>query len=177
MILGRLKKPLAEGLYDKVLHADAEMNRADWLTGLAAIAGVIGIGMGLWWADSVAALVIALDVARDGIANMGRALSDILDRQPRPVTGDKADPVIEKVTSDLAERSRLARHVVNLRTEGRAITGTILVVPRNRTMGPGEADRIRREIEALDWRLFDLAVVPAPLDPGQEGVSPHEELT
>ena len=69
MILGRLKKPLAEGLYDKVLHADAEMNRADGLTGLAAIAGVIGIGMGLWWADSVAALVIALDVDHFKVVN------------------------------------------------------------------------------------------------------------
>lgn len=32
LILGRLKRPLAEQLHDKVLFADAKMNRADWLT-------------------------------------------------------------------------------------------------------------------------------------------------
>ncbi len=31
-----------------------EMNRADWLTAGAAILGVAGIGVGLWWADAVA---------------------------------------------------------------------------------------------------------------------------
>ena len=44
------------------------MNRADWLTALAAVVGVIGIGAGLWWADAVAAIVISLEITRDGLA-------------------------------------------------------------------------------------------------------------
>lgn len=52
VLLGRLKQPLAKELNDKVLYADAEMNRADWLTGCAAMLGVVGIGFGLWWADA-----------------------------------------------------------------------------------------------------------------------------
>ena len=32
LILGRLKRPLADRLHDKVLFADAKMNQADWLT-------------------------------------------------------------------------------------------------------------------------------------------------
>ena len=28
--------------------------------------GVVGIGFGLWWADSVAASVISIDILRDG---------------------------------------------------------------------------------------------------------------
>ena len=44
VILGKLKQPLAKELNDKVLFADAEMNRADWMTGAAAMAGVVGIG-------------------------------------------------------------------------------------------------------------------------------------
>lgn len=55
VILGRIKRRLAEQLHDKVLRADADMNRADWLTGLATAAGVVGIGMGWWWADAAAA--------------------------------------------------------------------------------------------------------------------------
>jgi cobalt-zinc-cadmium efflux system protein len=46
VILGRLKQPLAKELNDKVLYADAEMNRADWMTGCAAMLGVVGIGFG-----------------------------------------------------------------------------------------------------------------------------------
>ena len=51
VFLGRAKQPLAKELHDKVLYADAEMNRADWLTAGAAMLGVVGIGFGLWWAD------------------------------------------------------------------------------------------------------------------------------
>lgn len=47
LILGRLKLPVAKRLQDKVLHTDALMQRADWMTGLAGIFGVLGVGLGL----------------------------------------------------------------------------------------------------------------------------------
>src|SRR5690606_33705661 len=50
--IGRAKAKVARELYDKVLFADAEIDRADWLTEAAAIAGVVGIGFGYWWADA-----------------------------------------------------------------------------------------------------------------------------
>lgn len=37
-------------MHDKVLHADAKMNKADWMTAAAALVGVLGIGLGWWWA-------------------------------------------------------------------------------------------------------------------------------
>ena len=43
LLLGRAKLPLARELHDKILFADAEMNRADWLTAGAAILGIVGI--------------------------------------------------------------------------------------------------------------------------------------
>jgi divalent metal cation (Fe/Co/Zn/Cd) transporter len=46
VILGRVKLTLSETLHDKVLYADADMNKADWMTGAAAIAGIVGIGWG-----------------------------------------------------------------------------------------------------------------------------------
>ena len=58
-VIGRMKIPLGKALHDKVLLADAHMNRADWLDAGAAAVGVVGIGMGLWWADAVAAIVIS----------------------------------------------------------------------------------------------------------------------
>ena len=51
VFLGRAKIRLAEELHNKVLYADAKMNKADWLTAGAAMVGVLGIGFGLWWAD------------------------------------------------------------------------------------------------------------------------------
>jgi divalent metal cation (Fe/Co/Zn/Cd) transporter len=50
VFLGRAKIPLAEELHNKVLYADAKMNKADWLTAGAAMVGIVGIGFGLWWA-------------------------------------------------------------------------------------------------------------------------------
>ena len=46
VILGRMKLTVARTLHDKVLFADADMNRADWMTGVAGLLGVIGIASG-----------------------------------------------------------------------------------------------------------------------------------
>jgi divalent metal cation (Fe/Co/Zn/Cd) transporter len=66
-ILGRMKEKLAAELHDKVLHADAQMNRADWMTAGSALVGVVGIGFGVWWMDAVAAIVIGLSITHDGV--------------------------------------------------------------------------------------------------------------
>ena len=70
VFLGRAKMKLAEDLHDKVLYADADMNKADWMTALGSIIGVTGIGLGLWWLDAVAALFISFTILSDGVKNM-----------------------------------------------------------------------------------------------------------
>ena len=80
VILGRMKTAPAAALHDKVLFADSDMNRADWKTGIATIVGVLGIGVGLWWADAVAALVVSVSILRDGWANVRGAIEG-LDRK------------------------------------------------------------------------------------------------
>ncbi|HEY0115189.1 MAG TPA: cation transporter, partial [Allosphingosinicella sp.] len=45
LILGRMKLPVAKRAHDAVLHTDAMMQKADWMTGLAGIAGVLGVGL------------------------------------------------------------------------------------------------------------------------------------
>src|SRR4051812_33194384 len=52
MILGRMKKPLASGLYDKTLHLSAELNKGNWLSGVAGVVGILGIAFGFWWTDA-----------------------------------------------------------------------------------------------------------------------------
>src|SRR5205085_12257592 len=60
--LGRAKRTAAEILYDKTLASDAAMNVANWQSAGAAILGIIGVAFGLWWADSVAAVLISAEV-------------------------------------------------------------------------------------------------------------------
>ena len=88
-ILGRLKMQPARRLHDKVLYTDAQMNAADWMTALAAAIGVLGIGLGLWWADAVAALFISFSVLKDGWKTLSGAVRDLMDEQP--TTLDEAD--------------------------------------------------------------------------------------
>lgn len=64
VVLGWKKRALAPVLKDKVLYTDAEMNAADWKTGLAGLLGIAGIAAGFWWADAVAAGLIGLDILR-----------------------------------------------------------------------------------------------------------------
>jgi len=58
ILLGHAKIKYAEALNDKILITDGKMNKADWMTGAAAIAGILGIGLGWWWADAAAAAFI-----------------------------------------------------------------------------------------------------------------------
>lgn len=90
VILGRMKLKLAEPLHNKVLYADADMNKADWMTSFAAIVGIAGIGLGLWWADAAAAIVIATSIVKDGATNLSAAVSGLMDA--RPTTVDNKNP-------------------------------------------------------------------------------------
>jgi divalent metal cation (Fe/Co/Zn/Cd) transporter len=69
-------------LHDKVLYADAELNRADWMTAAAGAVGVIGIGFGLWFADAAAGALISLDIVRDGVRNVKAAAAELMDARP-----------------------------------------------------------------------------------------------
>ena len=58
------------------------MNKADWMTGAAAIGGILGIGLGWWWADAVAAAFISLDILHDGYINLRQAVFDLMNQIP-----------------------------------------------------------------------------------------------
>ncbi|HEY9091933.1 cation diffusion facilitator family transporter [Parasphingorhabdus sp.] len=96
VILGYMKHPIAEKIQDKVLHTDALMQKADWMTGLAGIVGVMGVGLGYWWADAVAAGFISFEILRDGIKNLRIATAELIDGMPRELENDDiADDALE----------------------------------------------------------------------------------
>ena len=158
VLLGLMKKPLAEKLHDKVLYADAEMQRADWMTAGAAMVGVVGIGFGLWWADSVAAIVIALDVIRDGARYTGRAVLNLMDARPRTHDEKKPHPIKLQVEDELRRMEWVREAVVRMRELGHVFAVNAFVVP---VADDGIPDRVEETIErlrALDWKVHDVSV-------------------
>ncbi|MBO9726840.1 MAG: cation transporter [Novosphingobium sp.] len=119
MIIGRKELPLAETLNDKLLHTDALMNKANWLTGAAGLFGVIGLGSGWWWADSLAAGIISLDIINDGIKALRSSTAELIDGAPRalssPELSDDALALRRRVQSEFPEAD------VRLRETGRLI--------------------------------------------------------
>src|SRR3982751_4316573 len=96
-VLGRMKLPLARELHDKALHASASVNKGDWMAGIAGILGLLGIAYGLWWADSVAAGFISLEILRDGASNLRNSVAQLMNKRPSEVESKENDPVLEKV--------------------------------------------------------------------------------
>lgn len=128
IVLGRMKLPLARELHEKTLHADASMNKADWLTSGAAILGILGIGLGFWWADSVAAGVIAIDVLKDGVINVKNAMADLMDHRPTSVDSGEPLPIGEHVRSYCLSQPGVRDAQVRLREEGHLFSGEVFVV-------------------------------------------------
>lgn len=160
VVLGRMKLPLAERLHDKALHADASMNRADWLTGLAAIVGVLGIGMGWWWADATAAALISLDILHDGWKNLSQSVRDLMDERPTKVGGTDPDPLPEQVRAALLAMDWVADADARMREEGHLLTGEVFIVPVDERGLVERLEEAGRALRALDWRLYDLSLVP-----------------
>jgi cation diffusion facilitator family transporter len=160
VILGRLKQPLARELNDKVLYADAEMNRADWMTAGAAMLGVIGIGLGLWWADAVAASIISVDIVRDGYKNLQVAVDDLMDKEPTVVDDARADPLPLWIKNQLMTMDWVKDAEVRLREAGHVFTGEAFVVPVDDHDLVGRIERANQRLLDLDWRLHELVIAP-----------------
>jgi divalent metal cation (Fe/Co/Zn/Cd) transporter len=167
LLLGHLKIGPAEKLNDKILMTDGKMNKADWMTAVAAIGGVLGIGMGWWWADAVAGAFISFDIMRDGWRQTKDAVTGLINRAPTSVHGDFL-PLPDKARAYLESLPWVDKAQVRLCEHGHLIFGEGFVVVR-----PGEhlsPDRLRAAaegVEALDWRLQDISIAPLPHDDGQ----------
>jgi cation diffusion facilitator family transporter len=172
LILGRMKQPLAEELHDKVLFADAKMNRADWLTAGGAAIGVIGIGLGLWWADAVAAIVIGAEIVHDGQRYLRESLSDLMDEHPKTHDEARPHPVVEQIKLELASVDWIEESAVRMREHGHLLTGDVWVVPTGSDAGlAGRLERLGERLRALDWRIHDVALAPVTsLEDVPEGV-------
>jgi len=160
VFLGRAKLKLADSLHDKVLLADAEMNRADWLTALAGMAGIFGIAFGYWWADSAAGALISLDIIKDGVKHVRAAAEDLVNRRPQRLTALDLDPIPEKLTERLKRLDWVSDAVVRVREDGNFFVGDAFIVPRDDRELPRRIEAACREACDSDWRLRELMIMP-----------------
>jgi cation diffusion facilitator family transporter len=156
MILGRLKLPVAKAINDKVLHTDADMQKADWMTGIAAIGGIIGIGFGLWWADAAAAGLISFGILQDGISDLRSSTAELIDGAPRNLEDAKLSDEAKELKTRL--EAEYPAGSVRLRETGRLIRAQVTGLdapadaPPLASLWPGEPDRA--------WRFIELSFVP-----------------
>lgn len=154
LIIGRMQMPLAERLQDEVIFTDAKMNKANWMTGLAGLFGVFGLGLGWWWADSVAAAIISFDIIFDGWKALRVATAELVDGIPRKLGGIGPDPEAEKLIRKL--KKQFPGCDIRLRETGRYIHAEICGAEPDRTqdlksLWPGAAKR--------SWRFAQLSFV------------------
>ncbi|WP_347755683.1 cation transporter [Agrococcus sp. ProA11] len=167
---GRVKMRLAKELHDKVLFADADMNKADWMTAVGSIVGVAGIGLGFWWADAAAALFIAGSILSDGFKNMRAAITDLIDRGATNVDDDDAHPDAAQVDDYLRSLPWVAKAGSRVRDQGHVFHVEAFVVSREGRMPSlEELLEARDGCIALDWKVADVVIVPIDELPEEVG--------
>lgn len=167
VFLGRAKLKLAPKIHDKVLFADAQMMKADWMAESATATGVLGVGLGFWWVDPIAASLVSLSILHDGWANLRVAVGDLMER--RPMKTDRSGPELlpDELRDAMRELDWVEDAAVRLRETGHVFYGEVFIQPR--ASASDLPRRIREAAEtarALNWRIRDVTVMVVPkLDP------------
>jgi cation diffusion facilitator family transporter len=159
-VLGRMKLPLARELHEKALQTDANINKGDWLAGLAGVLGITGIAFGYWWADSVAAGLISFEILKDGYGDLRNSVAQLMNKRPSDVEGKEKDPVPDKVQRELERLDWVEKARVRLREDGDVLTGEAFIVPRDEKNLLEKLKQAGEVAHSLDWRLHDINVVP-----------------
>lgn len=154
VLLGRMKLPVAKRLQDKVLHTDAMMQKADWMTGFAGIGGVLGVGLGYWWADALASGLISASIIKDGVSALRSSTAELIDGAPRKLEKDEVSEEVEALEAALKRRFPGAE--VRTRETGRYINAQVSGVEPVpdidlADLWPGKPER--------SWRLAQLSSV------------------
>ncbi|WP_311063628.1 cation transporter [Halomonas sp. DWK9] len=158
MVIGRLQTKAAIQIHEKTVYVDGKMSKADWMTGLAAIVGIIGIGAGIWWADALAAAMIAIDVTKDGFINLKEAVGDLLDRRPRFTAETKPEHLAETLEIALKQYEWVADAAVRLREEGHVFSGEAFITPRHTHQLTEHLAAAEALLNHYDWRIYEVVV-------------------
>lgn len=160
VFLGLKKIPLAKELHEKNLYTDAQMNKADWMTGVAAIVGVVGIGLGWWWADAAAAAIISMDIIHDGYNNLKQSVFDLMNQVPKTADNSTPDPLLNKINETLHRELWIKESKIRVREEGHIYFGEAFVVPNTEKNLVANITTTTKKISSLSWLIYDFNIIP-----------------
>lgn len=160
IIIARIKMPLALALHDRVLYADADMQKADWMTAGGTIIGVLGIGAGMWWADAAVATAIALSIVHDGWRNLKFGIRGLMDGRARTTDMAHTHPLVEQVQKTVQAHPAVARARVRVRDVGHLLSVDGFLVPARDTLRPAELEEVLQAVRDLDWKIDDVVLMP-----------------
>lgn len=166
IFLGHIKIPLAKTLYDKVLYADSCMNKASWKTGFVSIIGIIGIGLGFWWADALVGILISFNIIQDGFSNTKQAILDLIDEIPQVIGERKTDSLINEIKKCAEEESWITEASVRLRDDGHVFFGEVFIKLQSQSVSINKIMKLQRKIKNLHWRLNDIVIMPIACSAG-----------
>jgi len=144
------------------------MNKADWMTASASIFGIIGIGIGWWWADAAAALIISADIVHDGYTNLKQAVFDLMDQVPKTVNNQETDPLVDKIKETLSRQNWIKDFNIRLREEGHIYLGEGFVICNQEENLTQLIENTASEVEKLSWRIQEFIIMPVNKLPQKE---------
>lgn len=162
---GPAKSRLAPQLHNKLLLADADMAKADWQTNAASIVGVLGIGIGWWWLDAVAALFISVGIVIDGFRNIRGSLDDVIDRQARTTNDEHAHSLFAHIGKACEDSNWVRSYGLRIRDLGEKFHAEVFVVSKQDSVTLEQLRQLRLVIQQIDDTLFDVVISPVDAVP------------
>lgn len=160
VLIGYKKLPLAKDLHNKILFTDANTQKADYTTAFAAMLGITGVGFGLWWADSAAALFISLSVLKDGYTNLKTAILDLMDRHPVHVDNQKNDELVEEIKQKVNSWEWVKQADVRFREQGQVYFGEVYIVPNPNVDITHEIEKAVKILKDYHWKIYQVNIMP-----------------
>jgi divalent metal cation (Fe/Co/Zn/Cd) transporter len=159
-ILGHIKISLSKKLYDKILYADAKMNKASWMSGFASIVGIVGIGLGYWWADALIGMIISINIIYDGYNNTKQAILDLINEIPKTIDETKTDPLLMEIRELIKNEKWVKSFQLRFRDDGHVFFGEIFIEPKENPLDIIKIMRLQTKIQKYHWRLLDIVIMP-----------------
>ncbi len=160
IVLGRMMRGPARRINNNILHATGRMLSADWQSTAAAFVGVLGVAIGLWWADAGAAALIAFGVIVDGVRNTRQAAAELVDRMPTRLGSNETVGVVTDIERLVERCGWIDDAEVRLREHGQVYFGEVIAEVGDRRVDPRLLRELNEEVTDLDWRLQEVLIVP-----------------
>ncbi|MTI23570.1 cation transporter, partial [Fulvivirga kasyanovii] len=159
-LIGKRKLPLSRQLHIKVLYVDAKMQRADWMASAAGIIGIIGIRLGIWWADPVVAIFIAASIVKDGLYQVKASMFDLMEEIPKTMDDRSPHPLLIELTKIFLNEDWVSDVHIRMREHGLVFFGDVFIIPKYEENLIENIQKAYEKARGLDWKIQDLVIQP-----------------